>query len=182
MAYLFKSLSPLSESSYSLAGKKLRTYSHKFTCLCFTLVQFNLKYFPLLRQAEKSQNGSITSYICEKFISQEVYLYNQLIKSGPFSSYCGKSFKSLEGRKLCERKCSGNNPIFECPTCNKKISNKPRLLAHMKTHTGERDIGCPFPGCTSAYYTKTNLTTHIKLTHKLVPKEVFAKYGPPLSL
>ena len=99
-----------------------------------------------------------------------------------FSSYCGKNFKSKKGREDCEQKCSGNKQYFECPTCSKKLTKKSRLLAHMKTHTGERNIGCPLPGCNSAYYTKFNLATHIKLTHKMVPKEVFAKHGPPILL
>ena len=55
-----------------------------------------------------------------------------------------------------------------------------RLRNHIKTHTGERNFACPIPGCTSAYYTKCNVATHIKLTHKLVAKEVFAEYGPPI--
>ena len=97
-----------------------------------------------------------------------------------FSSYCGKNFKSLQGRKYCEQKCSGNNQNFECPTCGKKFHIKFRLLNHMKTHTGERNFACPLPGCTSAYYTKCNVATHIKLTHKMVPKEVFAEHGGPI--
>ena len=52
----------------------------------------------------------------------------------------------------------------------------------MKTHTGERNVGCPIPGCTSAYYCNANLATHIKLTHKLDHREVFAQYGGPIKL
>ena len=98
------------------------------------------------------------------------------MNSGSFSSYCGKNFKSLHGRKYCEQKCSGNNQNFECPTCGRKFHIKFRLLNHMKTHTGERNFVCPLPGCTSAYY----VATHIKLTHKMVPKEVFSEHGNPI--
>ena len=174
-------LSPLNESSCCLTGKNSGNF----------LSQVNIHMLHTGSVLPLVFSSSQTSWKEPKLFHHFTYLWYLYhykfifminYKSGSFSSYCGKSFKSSEGRKLCEGKCSGNNPIFECPTCSKKLTNKPRLLAHMKTHTGERNIGCPFPGCTSAYYTKTNLTTHIKLTHKLVPKEVFAKYGPPLSV
>ena len=92
-----------------------------------------------------------------------------------FSSYCGKSFKSLRGRKYCEEKCSGNNQKFECPTCGRKFHQKQRMKNHMRTHTGERPFTCPLPMCNSAYFCKSNVATHIKLTHKMNPREVFAK-------
>ena len=101
---------------------------------------------------------------------------------GSFSSYCGKSFQYPKGRRYCEQKCSGNNQNYECPTCGRKFHVKWRLANHMKTHTGERNFGCPIPGCTSAYYCKANLATHIKLTHKLDHREVFAQYGGPIKL
>ena len=63
-----------------------------------------------------------------------------------------------------------------------EFQHKYRLDRHMKTHTGERNFGCPIPGYTSAYYTKSNVGIHIKLTHKLDHKEVFAEYGGPIKL
>ena len=104
------------------------------------------------------------------------------MESGSFSSHCGKNFTTTGGRKYCEEKCSGNNKNFECPTCGRRFHIKFRLDNHMKTHTGERNFMCPLPGCTSAYYTKCNVGTHIKLTHKMVPKEVYAEHGGPISI
>ena len=108
--------------------------------------------------------------------------HERINSTGHFSSHCGRNFKSHKGRQYCEEKCSGNDQNYECPTCGTKFQHKYRLDLHMKTHTGERNFGCPIPGCTSAYYTKSNVGIHIKLTHKLDHKEVFAEYGGPIKL
>merc|ERR1712043_131180 len=85
-------------------------------------------------------------------------------------------FTTLHGRKYCEEKCTGNLR-FECSTCGKKFLMRQRLICHERTHTGERPFTCPLPSCNLAYMSKTNLRTHMKLTHKRDLKDVLKEEG-----
>jgi uncharacterized Zn-finger protein len=44
-----------------------------------------------------------------------------------------------------------------CPTCGKAFTTSGHLARHARTHTGERNYKCPFPGCTTACSRQDNL-------------------------
>jgi uncharacterized Zn-finger protein len=44
-----------------------------------------------------------------------------------------------------------------CSDCSKAFTTSGHLARHMKTHTGERNHKCPFPGCNTACSRQDNL-------------------------
>jgi len=44
--------------------------------------------------------------------------------------------------------------------CNKKFRSKSDLIAHFRTHTGEKPLKCTWPGCNSAFAHSSNLRQH----------------------
>ena len=51
---------------------------------------------------------------------------------------------------------------FECQICESKFGRRSTLIAHMRTHTGEKDYKCPIEGCEKRFAEKGNMSMHYK--------------------
>ena len=51
---------------------------------------------------------------------------------------------------------------FECQICQSKFGRRSTLIAHMRTHTGEKDYKCPIEGCEKRFAEKGNMSMHYK--------------------
>ncbi|KAA0200378.1 hypothetical protein HAZT_HAZT010142 [Hyalella azteca] len=51
--------------------------------------------------------------------------------------------------------------ILWCDVCFRQFDRKSRLMAHYKTHTGERPYHCPY--CSKSFASKGNCNTHIRV-------------------
>ncbi|CAG9789682.1 unnamed protein product [Diatraea saccharalis] len=94
---------------------------------------------------KKSHSQDIESWICE---------------------ICGKVF--VHRGSLSSHIRSHMPPEFACDQCDYKTSNKYDLIKHVRIHTGEKRYQCQH--CTSAYYTSSNLTSHIRYVHEGLKK------------
>jgi len=120
----------------------------------------------------KHEIKHINSFICihcnEKFDSQnliEKHIANQHKTLNTFICpypNCGKKF-TLENylRNHTQR----HNKKYNCSYCEKKFSTERELIAHERTHTGEK-IPCTYDGCDKTFVSKSNLSRHIKNYHK----------------
>lgn len=57
---------------------------------------------------------------------------------------------------------SSNQAPLRCPTCRKTFNRKTNLMAHIRTHTGEKPFQCPY--CTRSFSDRSNARRHM-LTH-----------------
>ena len=80
--------------------------------------------------------------------------------------YCGEVFKELK-KHLKRTGCGGENgkpDKVQCPSCPKKLSNKPALDQHVKKiHKGVKDRICS--QCSYATYSAFNLKLHFSKVH-----------------
>jgi uncharacterized Zn-finger protein len=52
---------------------------------------------------------------------------------------------------------------FSCKICKKILSSNQNLKEHFYTHSQEKPLQCPFPGCQKVFRQSSQLSTHKKL-------------------
>ncbi|KAJ7867936.1 hypothetical protein B0H14DRAFT_3861657 [Mycena olivaceomarginata] len=65
-----------------------------------------------------------------------------------------------------------------CSLCKKQLTTRGHLRRHLRTHTGERNYPCTFPGCETRCTRRDNLQQHLK-THSrsYIPRKAPARKG-----
>ncbi|KAJ7059097.1 hypothetical protein C8F01DRAFT_273109 [Mycena amicta] len=61
---------------------------------------------------------------------------------------------------------SSDSRRYECPDCDASFKTNIHLHRHRRTHTGEKNYKCPYPGCDARSARKDNLIAHINTIHR----------------
>jgi len=56
--------------------------------------------------------------------------------------YCGDAFKCRKSLILHEKQHRGDIPAYECPICNKRLTQNGGLHRHMRMHADVREHEC----------------------------------------
>ena len=84
--------------------------------------------------------------------------------------FCGKVVKKLKFHlkvTMCGKDVDNRN-LLQCPKCNRKVMDKPKLLKHIKyIHDRVKYIQCP--NCSYKTYFRFNLGLHVSKVHDKVP-------------
>merc|ERR1712228_1108801 len=51
---------------------------------------------------------------------------------------------------------------YKCPHCDYSTDVNPKMIQHIRIHTGEKPFVCTFDGCNKRFAQKSNLNVHIK--------------------
>ncbi|XP_075740837.1 uncharacterized protein LOC142787114 [Rhipicephalus microplus] len=82
-------------------------------------------------------------------------------RSGVFVHASG-TWHPQQQRSAISRQRSSNPHQYRCPTCRKIFPRKPNLMAHLRTHTGEKPYKCPY--CPRDFADRSNARRHMQ-TH-----------------
>jgi len=79
---------------------------------------------------------------------------------------CDEKFLSkslLTNHKLQKHEGDGNKKTFACSLCGRVLNKRQSLIAHERSHTGERPFKCEY--CEQRFITKQSLSRHIMNRH-----------------
>lgn len=76
---------------------------------------------------------------------------------------CGKAFRQRTSLNLHVRSTHNRERSHACPHCAAAYFKRAKLLAHIKTHTGVRDVPCT--GCPKMFSCRENMVKHAKTVH-----------------
>lgn len=76
---------------------------------------------------------------------------------------CGKAFRQRTSLNSHVRAAHKKEKTHACPHCNSAYFKRSKLLVHIKTHTGVRDVPCP--NCPKMFSCRDNMVKHVKLVH-----------------
>ena len=91
-------------------------------------------------------------------------------ESDETSSKSESSKASIRSKPIKKRARAGSKAkkrSYMCPYsgCNKILSERSNLKAHMRIHTRERPYRCKIKGCSKTFIWKSSLTYHINVVH-----------------
>ncbi|KAL1463681.1 hypothetical protein WDU94_015414 [Cyamophila willieti] len=115
------------------------------------------------RRAEPQQ-----CHLCQKVLRNKYVLKAHMRVHGDKSHKCDEcdmmfgTPQALTRHKQCKHMDISLRP-FPCDLCEQRFLNKSHLAAHVKTHTGERDVTCGL--CFQSFYSKADLVRHMKGRH-----------------
>ncbi|XP_065083761.1 zinc finger protein 660-like [Ochlerotatus camptorhynchus] len=90
---------------------------------------------------------------------------HKAIEEGRYTcSFCAKRFATNARLQNHERIHTNERP-YQCRYCSKAFTNKQVFRAHERFHTSERGYRCE--ECGKGFPTRTSLTTHLGMIHKL---------------
>lgn len=82
---------------------------------------------------------------------------------------CGKRFLRNNARRVHERTVHLEEKPYQCSTCLRKFAHKSDAKKHELTHSGAKPYICLT--CKRSFSQSSNLFTHIRKQHKIVPKQ-----------
>jgi len=150
----------------------LNIHKHKFKCSYLKLVtsistpedqnihkSVNEEFLQKLNNETGRKN--ITDYKLEAKEDKKCELEgcNQFIIKETDESAKAKSMRYTSCRK------------FKCSKCTKVFLRKSTLYVHERIHLEKKPFTCPFPGCIRGFTQRSNLTSHFRTNHKMMPIE-----------
>uniref|UniRef100_A0A8D8XN95 Transcriptional repressor CTCF n=1 Tax=Cacopsylla melanoneura TaxID=428564 RepID=A0A8D8XN95_9HEMI len=116
----------------------------------------------------KEEADTHKCHLCQKVLRNKYVLKAHMRVHGDKSHKCDEcdmmfgTPQALARHKQCKHMDIRLRP-FPCNLCEQRFLNKSHLAAHIKTHTGERDVTCGL--CFQSFYSKADLVRHMKGRH-----------------
>ncbi|XP_001358535.2 zinc finger protein 626 [Drosophila pseudoobscura] len=105
--------------------------------------------------AGKKKNGTKISYISVTKGNKRVWTKEKQSKLVPKPSVIVEPLPTKTTRRTKQK-----GELFHCSECEKIFNHSWMLVAHMRTHTGERPFTCPEPKCRKSFADRSNLRSH----------------------
>ncbi|BFF90644.1 zinc finger protein 585A [Drosophila madeirensis] len=106
----------------------------------------------------KKKNGAKIGYIKVTKDGKRVFLKD---KQGPKQVPQQPSANADQPQtKTITRRSKQKGEQFPCTDCDKVFNHSWMLVAHQRTHTGERPYVCPEPKCLKSFADRSNLRSH----------------------
>lgn len=122
-------------------------------------------------QNHMKRHSGIKSYACEVcptsfYTASELYNHKTKVHlKSKFYTCAICNYKSFSHSAMARHKSKHSASNVACNFCGTFLDNELQLVLHKKKHT---DRHYPCPHCDKSYYSRKNLSSHIRKIHKIV--------------